>query len=93
MGGISIAKKIALCIFLVFTTLGAIPFPVRISQIPTRRLRHDHPHVPRRLETRRDRHEARHRPPNRLQQTPGSGYYVTEIYGEVINHSSSLETR
>ena len=64
-----------------------------LSQIPTRRLRHDHPHVPRRLETRRDRHEARHRPPNRLQQTPGSGYYVTEIYGEVINHSSSLETR
>ena len=24
---------------------------------------------------------------------PKSGYYVTEIYGEVINHSSSLETR
>ncbi len=45
---------------------GTIPFPVRISQIPTRRLRHGHPHVPRRLETRRDRHEARPRPPNRL---------------------------
>jgi len=30
---------------------------------------------------------------NTLQQMPGGGCPVTEIYGEVISHSSSLETR
>ena len=70
-----------------------IPYLVRIAQIPTRRLRHGHPHVPRRLETRRDRHEAGPRPPNSLQQTPGGDCYFTEIYDEVINYSLRLGTK
>ena len=66
---------------------GIISFPVRITKIPARRLRHGYPHVPRRLETRRNRHTTGPRPPNRLQQTPGGYSYFAETYGEVIVHN------